>query len=126
MTEEQLKVLIEALRPAFDVDWAGETLVVRPRGSTGSPPFRLHVSSFDSGGQSTQTPSCGLTLRERDVMVFVAQGATNAEVARELSIAAVTVRKHLENIFGKLAVGTRTAAVAALRDRDSVEPLAVG
>lgn len=57
----------------------------------------------------------GLTPREREVLGYVAQGHTNAEVARALWISPGTVRKHLENAYGKLGVSTRTAAVAALR-----------
>ena len=39
----------------------------------------------------------------------------NREVARRLDISPGTVRAHLEHIFSKLNVGTRTAAVAATR-----------
>lgn len=52
----------------------------------------------------------GLTQREADVLYWVAQGKTNGEVATILSISARTVQKHLEHIYPKLAVGTRTAA----------------
>lgn len=53
-----------------------------------------------------------LTPREREVLAWVARGKTNAEVARLLWLAPSTVRKHLENIYAKLGVTTRTAAVA--------------
>ena len=56
----------------------------------------------------------GLTPREREVLDLVAQGMTNAEVARLLWIAPGTVRRHLENAYAKLGVHTRTAAVRAL------------
>jgi DNA-binding CsgD family transcriptional regulator len=56
----------------------------------------------------------GLTKREQEVLSWVAQGKTNAEVAQILWLAPSTVRKHLENVYGKLGVGTRTAAVARL------------
>jgi LuxR family transcriptional regulator, maltose regulon positive regulatory protein len=45
----------------------------------------------------------------------VSAGATNKEIARQLSVSEHTVRKHLENIYGKLGVHTRTAAVARAR-----------
>ena len=65
----------------------------------------------------------GLTARERQILAWVARGKTNAEVAETLWIAPSTVRKHLENVYAKLGVRTRTAAVtrflAVLDDEDS-------
>lgn len=59
----------------------------------------------------------GLTPREREILTLVAEGRTNAEVARALWISPATVRKHLENAYAKLGVKTRTAAVRRARDR---------
>ena len=53
-----------------------------------------------------------LTPREREVIALVAAGHTNRETARCLWISPHTVRAHLENIFEKLEVSTRAAAVA--------------
>jgi DNA-binding CsgD family transcriptional regulator len=53
-----------------------------------------------------------LTPREREVLSWVARGKTNPEIAELLWLAPSTVRKHLENVYGKLGVSTRTAAVA--------------
>ena len=53
-----------------------------------------------------------LTPREQEVLAWVARGKTNAEVAQILWLAPSTVRKHLENVYVKLGVSTRTAAVA--------------
>jgi DNA-binding CsgD family transcriptional regulator len=55
-----------------------------------------------------------LTPREREVLQHVAEGRTNGEVAAVLGISQETVRKHLENVYAKLGVHTRTGAVAAL------------
>lgn len=57
----------------------------------------------------------GLTGREAEVLSWVARGKTNREIARLLVISPHTVRKHLENIFEKLEVRTRTAAAAHAR-----------
>jgi DNA-binding CsgD family transcriptional regulator len=46
---------------------------------------------------------------------LVGRGLTNREIAVELDVAPGTVRAHLEHVFAKLSVGTRTAAVAAIR-----------
>jgi DNA-binding CsgD family transcriptional regulator len=54
----------------------------------------------------------GLTEREREVLALVAKGKTNPEIAETLWITPSTVRKHLENVYAKLGVRTRTAAAA--------------
>lgn len=59
-----------------------------------------------------------LTGREREILEWVARGRTNKEIAGILGVRPSTVRKHLENVFAKLEVNTRTAAVAAAFGRD--------
>jgi len=69
-----------------------------------------------------ETPDpVNLTAREREVLAWVARGKTNAEVARVLWVAPSTVSKHLENVYAKLGVQTRTAAVARFVGRIDVE-----
>ena len=53
-----------------------------------------------------------LTQREMDVLGWVARGKTNRDVAEILGMSPRTVNKHLEHIYEKLGVETRTAAVA--------------
>lgn len=52
----------------------------------------------------------GLTPREAEVLFWVAQGKTNAEIGIILDASAATVKKHVENIFRKLEVENRAAA----------------
>jgi DNA-binding CsgD family transcriptional regulator len=59
-----------------------------------------------------------LTVSERRVLMEVAGGRSNAEIAQHLFIAPSTVRKHLEHIFRKLGVTSRLAAVARMQGRD--------
>jgi DNA-binding CsgD family transcriptional regulator len=54
----------------------------------------------------------GLTPREQQIVAWVARGKTNAQIAELLWISPTTVRKHLENVYAKLGVRTRTAAAA--------------
>jgi DNA-binding CsgD family transcriptional regulator len=54
----------------------------------------------------------GLTAREQQILAWVARGKTNPEIAETLWIAPSTVRKHLENVYAKLGVHTRTTAIA--------------
>ena len=56
-----------------------------------------------------------LTRREREVMLCVADGLSNAEIASVLVVERSTVRKHLEHIYEKLGVRSRTAALARIR-----------
>jgi DNA-binding CsgD family transcriptional regulator len=56
--------------------------------------------------------SLGLTRRESQVLAWVAEGKASADVARILSISRRGVEKHLEHIYAKLGVETRTAAAA--------------
>jgi DNA-binding CsgD family transcriptional regulator len=52
-----------------------------------------------------------LTARERDVLHWVAAGKTDRDIADILGISRRTVHKHLEHVYAKLGVETRTAAV---------------
>jgi len=88
------------------------TLVIATDGST------LFVEAKQGGSalRLSANPSCAgkLTARERDVMRCVADGLSNAEIARRLWIQPSTIRKDLEHVFAKLGVGSRTAALSML------------
>ena len=57
-----------------------------------------------------------LTGREQEVLVLLARGQTNKEIASSLVISQVTVKKHVQTIVGKLHAADRTqAAVTAVR-----------
>ena len=56
----------------------------------------------------------GLTRRETEVLGWVARGKSNAEIAATLSIAPGTVKKHLDHIYAKLGVSTRTEAAVKI------------
>jgi len=58
-----------------------------------------------------------LSNRELEVLELVAEGASNSDIAARLHISQATVKSHLINIFGKLGVSDRTAAVTVALQR---------
>jgi DNA-binding NarL/FixJ family response regulator len=69
-------------------------------------------------GDHSQTPRHvePLSERELEVLRLIAAGRSNREIALELTLALGTVKKHINNIFGKLHVHSRTQAVAQARE----------
>jgi DNA-binding NarL/FixJ family response regulator len=53
-----------------------------------------------------------LTDREREVLVLVARGKTNREIANDLVISEATARNHISHIFEKLGLSRRSEAAA--------------
>jgi LuxR family maltose regulon positive regulatory protein len=68
----------------------------------------------------SQTIVDPLSERELEVLRLIALGRSNREIARELIVTVGTVKKHINNIFGKLGVRSRTQAVARARELELV------
>jgi LuxR family transcriptional regulator, maltose regulon positive regulatory protein len=91
-------------------------------------PLRAHARRLLAafGGSSSPaplSPAAGspgivepLSARELEVLRLVAQGLTNQQIAARLVISLRTVKKHVENINGKLSTQNRTQAVARARE----------
>ena len=62
----------------------------------------------------------GLSAREIEVLMLVADGTTNQAIGRTLHISVATVKSHLIHIFSKLGVSDRTAAVTVALERDMI------
>ena len=62
----------------------------------------------------------GLSARELEVLRLVAAGKTNREIAAALVVSEHTVARHVQNIFAKLRVSSRTAAGAFAYEHDLV------
>ena len=69
----------------------------------------LHQAYLDAERRRHPTPR--LTPRQRELLRLVATGHTNAQIARHLGVAEGTVRVHLGNVYERLGVSSRTAAV---------------
>ena len=57
-----------------------------------------------------------LSQRELEVLHLIASGASNREIADQLVVAVSTVKRHINNIFGKLDVHSRTQLLARARE----------
>jgi DNA-binding NarL/FixJ family response regulator len=78
------------------------------------------VKSLMGTGVSFESPAEGLTTREIEVLALVAQGKTNRAIATELCISEKTVATHLNHIFTKLGLTSRSAATAYAYKHDLV------
>lgn len=74
--------------------------------------LRPHLAEVDRELARRRRTTATLTARQYEILRLVARGASNDEIARTLTISPGTVRKHLENVFARLGVMSRTAAVA--------------
>jgi DNA-binding CsgD family transcriptional regulator len=97
----------DARREPLRLERGGKRLVVE------APTNGALVISEESTTPATLTP------REREVLQWIAAGKSTDEIARELCVTAATVSKHLEHIYRKLGVTSRTGALAALGARSA-------
>lgn len=100
-------------------DAVGSWLRERRKGATAEPLHvevgeRVLVAEFVEGALllTERRSMPRLTRRELEILELVADGRTNGEIAERLWVSPLTVRRHLENIYVKLGVHTRTAAAA--------------
>jgi DNA-binding CsgD family transcriptional regulator/tetratricopeptide (TPR) repeat protein len=100
--EERLTAALEA---ATASDF--EVIAVRIRRSMRRAGLRLPAAERDR-----VAPRAGLTRRERELLALVAQGLTNAEIARRMGLGRPTVARILSNAMVKLGASSRTQAVS--------------
>jgi DNA-binding CsgD family transcriptional regulator len=84
----------------------------------GAQPDRAALERLDSTKDSAT--GYGLSSRELEVLRFVSAGRSNREIAATLVLSEHTVARHLQNIFAKLGVPSRTAASAFAYKHDLV------
>ncbi len=76
--------------------------------------------SFDTPAPRVDAGGSGLTPRELEVLRLVADGLSNGSIAERLFVSEHTVHRHVANIFNKLGVSSRAAAVAQAARRGLV------
>ena len=96
----------EAILRSIRVVAAGEAIF--------GPMVAARLNQFFAPGPVTAFPD--LTGREQDILALMATGATNTVIAGRLGLSEKTVRNNVSNIFAKLRVADRAAAVARARD----------
>ena len=83
------------------------------------PVIAGRLATFFQRGGSTETtvsPIPELTEREHEILVLIAQGASNSDIAVQLHISGKTVSNHISNIFNKLQVANRAQAIVKARN----------
>ena len=71
--------------------------------------YEKHMNVLLRGGSDTALSV--LTRREREISLLVADGKTNKQIAGELNIAEITVKKCLSNIYARLGVPNRASLI---------------
>lgn len=74
-----------------------------------------------AGGGEPEPPD-GMTPREAEVLVLIAEGMSNAEIARSLHISQATVKSHINNLFAKAGLRDRAQAVRYAYVRGLAQP----
>jgi len=101
-----------SLHGALSLTRGGDQLLVRALPDPGRPGATVLLLEERLGpGSPARFVTLPLTPREREVMRWLAAGKTDAQIAEILALSVRTVHKHLERIYTKLGVETRTAAV---------------
>jgi DNA-binding CsgD family transcriptional regulator len=94
--EDGAALEFEAARAAFD--------------SLGAAPELAHLDGLSGRAKAGDTH--GLSARELEVLRLLASGRTNRDIAAELVVSEHTVARHVQNIFAKLGISSRSAATA--------------
>jgi DNA-binding NarL/FixJ family response regulator len=82
-------------------------------GEAGADDYFFRLSTARAGGETAiLQQTLGLTPRESEVLLWIANGKSNRDTSEILNISARTVNKHLEQIFIKLGVENRAAAAS--------------
>lgn len=108
------------LSKAADRREIGDAIVAVHRGGTVLGPEAQSALTQEVRGR-VQDDAPVLSARERQVLRLIADGLSGPSIARELQIGAATVKTHTQNVYDKLGVSERAAAVAVAMRRRLLE-----
>ena len=81
-------------------------------GSAGGAELLFRLTETDeAGAESALSLALPITPRESEVLLWLSRGKSNADIAAILDVSPRTINKHLEQIYKKIGVENRTAAV---------------
>jgi CheY-like chemotaxis protein/DNA-binding CsgD family transcriptional regulator len=104
--------------PRFTAELGARRLTFRLHQQTGDDDWLIVMREVsDTAVIEAMSLSFKLTAREAEVLYWVVKGKINRDIADIVGASPATVKKHLERIFGKLGVETRTAAAGMAMNR---------
>ena len=107
-------MLSELLRRAYAGGISGDYVTKLMAACDKGSEWRIQAKG--AGAISALTLPEPISDRELEILNLIANGRSNRQAAERLVVATSTVKKHLENIYGKLGVHNRTQAVARARE----------
>lgn len=108
----QPRALDQGYSAKWQVSIGGESVSAELAWNPQSKTFLLMLEGVPAAEPARDFRSLGLSPRQSEVLFWIAQGKSNADIATILGLSASTVAKHVEHIMIKLGVETRTAAAA--------------
>jgi DNA-binding NarL/FixJ family response regulator len=106
-----------SIRNELPVEDQSGRLLVRYIAGAECQPAALLIERATRAPSREQLVALGLTARQSEVLLLARTGASNAAIGLQLGVSVRTVAHHLEHIYERLGVTTRTAAVHAVEDR---------
>jgi DNA-binding CsgD family transcriptional regulator len=107
---ERDRLLLDLLRPHLMQAHSNAAALTEPRQEEGACPTKDHLSVGS-------LRLLGLTGREAEILLGIARGRTNTEIAAGLYLSPLTVKTHLQHLYRKLGVGSRTEALSRALER---------
>ena len=120
---QPLSVLAQIVRIVRDGGTYVSASALDPALAPVADPAQGRALALQAGGEAPADPvesplrAARLTEREQQILVCLARGASNKQIARDLGITDTTVKVHLRMIFKKLGVSNRTQAAFFARER---------